>query len=87
MILYDVDHAIQSVNQQKKDTVSRSCDNAMLYSFLVLQLDNVMEKEPYRVAKELLEQYAPSHPALVSSTPRPEPPNNSRGEASRSSGS
>ena len=31
-----------------------------------------MEKEPYRVAKELLEKYDPSHAGLQPTTPQPQ---------------
>lgn len=31
-----------------------------------------MDKEPYRVAKELLEKYDPSHTALQPTTPQPQ---------------
>ena len=31
-----------------------------------------MDKEPYRVAKELLEKYDPSHAALQPTTPQPQ---------------
>ena len=30
-----------------------------------------MEKEPYNVARELLEKYDPKHPSLVQTTPQP----------------
>lgn len=33
-----------------------------------------MEKEPYNIARELLEKYDPTHPSLVPATPQPAAP-------------
>lgn len=40
-------------------------DLQMFYTLLfITQLDEVMEKEPYKIARELLEKYEPSHSSL-----------------------